>query len=460
MANAKALPPMPRLPGAAQMLWWIARPIELMRRMRARHGPTFTVHFPGNPPIVIFAEPDAIKDIFTADYHDAHAGEANRILEPLLGKGSLLLLDGERHMRERKLLMPPFHGERMVAYGDVMRRVADADMDAWPRGRPFPIHPALQRITLDVITQTVFGLGDRAEHAEIRDRLSQLTNLAANPLMMLPWIQVDLGPRSPWGKIARLKSDIDRLLIDEIRERRRTGGEDRHDVLSLLVSARHEDGSPMSDEDLKDQMVTLLVAGHETTATALAWTLHRLTSHPAALERAYEEVDRVGLEAKRVGELTWIDAVVRESLRLHPIIPIVGRLLKKPMTIGGVDLPEGVVAGPCIYLAQRDPDAWPDPERFDPARFVGKKISPYAWLPFGGSTRRCLGMAFSLYEMKVVLAAILKRFWLHPVPGYRARLVRRGISFAPSEEMPIWLTDRRTGTTRATGSIQPAASPV
>jgi cytochrome P450 len=215
----------------------------------------------------------------------------------------------------------------------------------------------------------------------------------------------------------------------------------------MLVGARDERGRPMTDAELRDEMMTMLLAGHETTATTLAWTFHRLTAHPEVRGRVVAEVDRVAgdgpLDPARVGELEYLDAFIRETLRLNPIIPIVGRKLQAPMRIGGLELDEGVMAAPCIYLTHRRPDVWPDPLRFDPDRFVGKKPSPYAWLPFGGGVRRCIGMAFALYELKVVLATVLSQFDVAPVRGERTKVVRRSITFAPSADMPIVLRRRR-----------------
>ncbi|MEK6606918.1 MAG: cytochrome P450 [Myxococcota bacterium] len=430
-----SLPPGPGMPPFVQVLHWVYRPVELLRDSARRFGDAFTIRWPRYPPLVFVSHPDAIRDAFTGDPATFHAGPANVILRPILGDRSLLLLDGERHARERRLMMPPFHGERMHAYGAAMRAIADASIDAWPTGRPFALHERTQAITLDVILRTVFGVDEGAAFARLRGLIQTLLEGSVARLMLL-LVDRDggargsrilrlLGPLSPWEKLARLLGEIDRILFAEIA-RRRAGDASREDVLSMLVAARDEHGAPMTDADLRDEMMTLLLAGHETTATTLTWIVHRLLENPDVLARLRDELP----EGRDPATCEYLDAVVREAMRLTPIIPIVGRKLLAPARIGALALPAGVVVAPCIYLAHRRADAWPDPERFDPARFLGKKVSPYSFLPFGGGARRCLGMAFAMFEMKLVVAQIVRRAALRHAPGYRGRLVRRGITFA------------------------------
>lgn len=440
------LPPGPPEPAVAQTALWVARPTVYLRRARDRWGETFTMRLVGMPPFVSFSDPAAVKEIFTGPPDELYAGEANVVLEPILGEHSVLLLDGPRHMRQRRLLLPPFHGQRMRAYGEAMREATLASMADWPRGRPFPVHDRTQQITLEVILRTVFGMDEGRELTALREGLAALLDGVANPLLMIPWFRVDLGERSPGGRLLRLIERVDELLFALIRRRRAEGSAGREDVLTMLLQARDEDGAPMTDQELRDELMTLLVAGHETTATSLAWSLHQLLAHPEALRRAYEEVDRVfegaPVDPDRARELPWLDAVVKETLRLAPVIPAVGRRLQSPMRFGGVDLPRGVIALPNIYLTHRNPRVWPAPDRFDPSRMLEKKPSPYELFPFGGGIRRCIGMAFALYEMQVVLATVLQKLELRPAPGYRARLVRRSITFAPSEGMPLVVRDR------------------
>lgn len=438
------LPPGPAEPAAIQALQWIFRPVDYLERARDRFGKVFTSRLAGLPPLIHFSDPEAIREIFTGPPEALHAGEANVILEPILGTSSLLTLDREPHLRQRRLLLPPFHGQRMHAYGAVMAEVAERSIATWPRGRPFPVHERTRAIALDVILRTVFGLHDDAEARSVGDELTLLFDLAEkNPLVLLPVAQIDLGPLSPWGRFSRRLQSIDKKLFDLIAARRleaESGAPRRRDdVLSLLIEARDEEGRPMSARELRDELMTLLVAGHDTVATGLAWALHHLTESPRALEDACHEVDRAGGEG---ADLPWLDAVIKEALRLTPVLPIVGRRLQKDMRIGGVDLPAGVRAAPNVYLTHRDPDHFPRPERFDPERFLDARPSPYAYFPFGGGVRRCIGMAFALYEMRVVLAAVLRRLRIQAAPGVKVRAVRHGVALAPSKGMPLVVTDR------------------
>lgn len=442
-----ALPPGPSAPAIVQGLRFVRRPVEWLDDCRDRYGDPFTIRVPSAPPVVLFSDPTAIRDIFTGDDDALHAGEATIVLQPILGANSLLLLDGARHLHERRMMMPPFHGDRMRAYGATMRDVTEHAIATWPVGTPFPLMPGTQTITLDVIMRTVFGLSDGAAMSTLRDRLQRFIAIAVNPLYLWPALQVDLGPLSPWGRFVRLRRDIDRLLGGEIAARRAGDGAERTDVLSLLLAARDEHGEPMGETELRDELMTLLLAGHETTATALAWTMHRILTEPDVLARVRAEIAAVAGDGGRtapedVGRLEYLDAVVKETMRLDPVIPDVMRVLKRSMRIGGVDLPAGVGAAPNIHAAHRRPEAWPDPLAFRPERFIGTRPSPYEYLPFGGGSRRCLGMAFALYEMKIVLATLLARADFAIAPGYGVRVVRRNVTWVPSEGMPVVVTHR------------------
>jgi len=438
------------------MARWIRAPIPFMHDCARKYGDTFTLRFPRMPPLVLFSDPAAIKDIFTTDPDDAHAGEANLILRSILGENSLLLLDGKRHLRERKMMMPPFHGERMREYGEAMREATVRRIEAWPRGKPFAIHGEMQAVTLEVILKTVFGL-EGAEMARMRTILTRFVDLGTSPLgtlllLLLPpdmtekllvtdsidirGRHVDVSRLLPWTPLVRAGRDVDESLYAELRRRRSsTETAQRNDVLSMLLSARDEQGNPMSDEELRDEMMTLLLAGHETTATTLAWTVHFISRHPDVHAKIVAEIERVRgdrpLEVDDVGKLEFLDATIKESMRLMPIISLVGRRLKKPLHIGAYDLDTGVGAVGCIHLTHQNPAVWSDPQRFDPQRFVGLKPSAYEWFPFGGGTRRCIGMAFAMYEMRIVLAEIFARTRLRAVDAGEVVPVRRGITLAP-----------------------------
>jgi cytochrome P450 len=459
---ATALPAGPTTPVFLTMLRWLRAPLPMLDDFAARYGTPFSIRLPRLPgPMVFFSEPAAIKEIWTGDPDVLHAGESNVILRSVVGGNSLLLLDGERHLRERRLMLPPFHGERMRGYGLAMRDATLRAIASWPIGQPFPVHPSMQAVTLEVIMRTIFGVGDEARLAPLREGLVRWTTLGTSrlgtALLLLTPIERAVQIRElattrwgrflPWAALVRAQADTDALVRGVIAARRREGTAGRNDVLAMLIDARDEHGVGLDDDQLRDEMLTLLLAGHETTATTLAWVFHHLLEHPAWLQRIYAELAEVvgagDVLPEHADRLVLLDAAIKETLRLTPIIPIVGRYLAKPATIGGVDLPAGSVAAASIYLAHRRPDAWPDPTRFDPSRFVGKKVDPTHYFPFGGGTRRCLGMAFASYEMKIVLATILSRMRIAKAPGKRIRLVRRGITLAPSDGMPIVVTADR-----------------
>ena len=431
-----------------QLLNWVRRPLPFMEDCARKYGDCFTLSFPSvpgkpvhsrRPTFVVFSHPDAIREIFTGDGERLRAGAANAFLAPVFGEHSLLLLDGARHLRARRMMQPPFHGERIQAYGAVIRDITDAVIDGWPVGRPFAIHPELRRLTLEVILRTVLGVEDGPGFMRLRDLLTALVTVATRPWTQL--LRVDLGSQSPWGRLMRIAREVEDMLFAEIARRRADGAGSRTDVLSLLVEARDEQGRPMTDQELRDEMITLLLAGHETTATSIAWVLHRLLESPDVLGRVRDELVRVigrgPLAPTHVARLDYLDAVTKETLRLNPVLPAVGRHLTAPMAICGRDLPAGATAAACIYLAHRRPDSWTDPERFLPERFISGHASPYAFFPFGGGERRCLGAAFALYEMKVVLAEVLRRVALRAAPGNRVRVVRQGLALAPSGGVPV-----------------------
>jgi cytochrome P450 len=434
------LPPGPDEPPLLQALRWVQWPLPFMEECARRYGDPFTLRLPSAPPIVFFSHPDAIKTIFTGDEEDLRAGEANFRLEPILGRHSLLLLDGREHLRERRLLQPPFQGDRMLAFASVMRDIAAAAVDRWPLGRPFPIHGEMQGVTLDVILRTVFGLDEGPTKRELRAALLDLLVTGSNPQTLLG-AQNGAGRSPAVARFFELRARTDRLLFAEIAARRRADVSGRGDILSLLVQAQYDDGQPLEDQALRDELMTMLLAGHETTATALAWAINHVLGHPAVRARVLDEL-RTERAPEQVVRLPYLDAVCRETLRLTPIVPLVGRRLTRPMTIDGTHLPAGVVASPCIYLAHRRPERWAEPERFRPERFLESKPTPYEFLPFGGGVRRCLGMAFALVEMKIVLAEVLSRVELGAAPGYRVRVVRRSVTLAPSEGMPV-VVERR-----------------
>ena len=431
--SASTLPPGPPMPSALQTAIWFGKAQWMMGQCAARYGETFTIRLINEGPFVVLSNPEHVKQVFTGDPKVFHAGEGNRILLPVLGPNSLLLLDEDAHMRQRKLLLPAFHGERMQQYGELMAQIAAQEIDSWPAGEPYRLRPRMQAITLEIILRAVFGLqqGERLE--QLRVELRRMLDMMTQPtLMMFP---VLLGPDrlTKFRPFQRLIEPVDRLVYEEISERRAaTDLEQREDILSLMMGAQHEDGSPMSDRELRDELMTLLVAGHETTATALAWAVERLVRHPDKLTRLTEET--------RDGDTTYLDAVVIETLRLRPVISLVARRLTEPVQIGDWQLPKNVIVTPSIYLMHRRPEVYPDPESFQPERFVGTKPGTYTWIPFGGGVRRCLGGAFAQFEMQVVLRELVKRRQLAPARPEAEPVFRRAITETPKRDAEVVLT--------------------
>ncbi|MFO0626351.1 MAG: cytochrome P450 [Polyangiales bacterium] len=440
-----ALPPGPDALPIHQLLRWLRNPYPLLDELREKHGETFTLRLGVMPPMVMLSNPEHIKEVFAASGDDMYAGKLAETLKPFLGARSLLLLDGAEHRAMRRLTLPPFHGERMHAYGDQMLAIAHDAIDAMPLGTPFAIHGPMQSITLEIILRTVFGLEDPARRARMHAHLTELLEIGTWPPLLLPVFQRDLGPWSPWGRFLRRMQQGEKDFVALIEERR-GAPPGASDILSLLLAARDEDGNALGEQDLRDQLVTLLVAGHETTATGLSWAMRWLLASPKAESALRDEVataEREGpLTPDRIAKLEFLDAVVRESLRLQPIVPLVGRVLQRPMRVGGMDLPAGVAVACSIYLAHRREGVWKDPERFDPWRFLEKRYSPSEWLPFGGGVRKCLGMAFALYEMKIVLAALYSRCEFRFASDKPIRAVRRAITMAPSKGVPVVLESR------------------
>lgn len=438
--TAAALPPGP---GLVATFDFVRNPYRFLDACARRYGDWFTVRVPGVAPFVFTSDPTAIREVFLGDSEYLHAGKANRPLGLFMGERSVLFADGAAHLHDRRLILPAFQGERMRTYAATMRAIAREAIERWPVGAPFAIHPWMRSITFDVIMRAVFGLEDSADRAPLRDLLRRLFLLYTSrmsALFALPALRLDLGPWSPWGRAVRLRRQVDQLLFAEFA-RRRGDGKNRDDILSMLLAARDESGAPMSNEVLRDQMLTLILAGHETTAASLAWMIYRLLAHPEVGQAARAEVASASGEADP-GSLPYLDAVINETMRLNPVVPNVGRELQVPMTIAGRTLPKGVTIAPCIYLAHRRADLWPEPRKFDPQRFIDSRPPPYAFFPFGGGTRRCIGAAFATCQAKVVIAEVLASVELALVPGYEPSAVRSSIALAPSKGMPAIVARR------------------
>ena len=433
-----SLPPGPRLPAAAQTLRFAARPAAFLDSCLRRHGERFTLRLSALGEVVLLADPGAIERIFTAPAALVAGGEGNRILEPVVGPRSVLLLDGAEHLRERRMLLPAFHGRRVAEYAGIVAAVSDRHIERWPLGRPFALRPRMQAITLEVIMRTVVGVEEGPALVRLGRVLAAMLEASArHPLVtMVPALRRDLGPWSPWGRFKRARGRFDDALLAEIRRRRREPGGSGADVLSMLLEARDENGRAISDAHLRDELATLLVAGHETTATALAWALERLLRHPQALARLSDDVER--------GEDAYLDAVVKETLRLRPVLSIVIRRLSGPIELDGHALAAGTQVAPCIYLAHRLPRLYPEPAAFRPERFLAPSAPPgYAWIPFGGGTRRCLGAGFATLEMREVLRAVVRRTRLRAPEPSSERVRRRAVTLAPARDALAIMDERR-----------------
>ena len=432
-----SLPPGPRLPKAAQTARLARDPIGYMRRCRARYGELFTLRYYPFDDLVYVCDPDAVREIFTGDPEVFRAGEANQFMEPTLGPRSVLLLDGGDHLRMRKRMLPPFHGRSVTRYREVIADIAARELETWPLGRSFALRPRMQEITLEVILRAVFGIEDPERLARLRPALVRMINVNAIH-GVAPITRVDLGPRSPWGRYVRARAEADEIIFEQIARRRAAPEDQEHDdVLALLLAVRDEDGGDgLTDAELRDELVTLLLAGHETTATALAWAFERLVRHPAALARLREEA--------KAGEDAYLDAVVKETLRSRPVVIDVARTLAAPARVGGYDLPAGVMVVPMITLVQTGPGAWEDPDAFRPERFLdGAQPDPYTWIPFGGGVRRCLGASFATFEMKVVLETLLPAADLIPSSPEPEAARLRHVTLVPARGAEVVLERRR-----------------
>ena len=416
------LPPGPKAPRSVQTLAWWTRSIPLFERCRARYGKRFTLRLLQTPPFVHLSDPAEVKEVFTAPPDVLHPGEGARILEPVVGANSVILLDESSHLSQRKLMLPAFHGERMEALTGLLEDVTEREVGRWPLDEPLQLHPRLQALTLEVILRAVFGLDPGPRLDALRDRLTGILEFGARPASMLPFLQ--RGRR--WREFVRGREEVDGLLFELVDERRGAAdGEGRDDVLAMLLAARHEDDSPMTKRELRDELMTLLVAGHETTASELSWAFERLARTPRVERRLASEI------ASGNGD-EYLTATVQETLRHRPVLPQAApRLVKEPVEIGGFRYPEGVCLAANAYLIHHDPGIYPDPYEFRPERFLDEAPGTYTWIPFGGGRRRCLGASFALLEMKVVLRAVLARAELAPAPGPAEGSRRRSITLSP-----------------------------
>src|SRR3954447_11740383 len=445
--SRRDLPPGPSYPALFQGLGQWTRPLAYLEQCRAKYGNRFTIRFPFTEPFVMHADPAHIKEIYTAPPDVLWPGEGARVLEPIVGMRSVILLDGDAHMTQRKLMLPAFHGEKMERLRDLVQEVTEREIANWP-SEP-TLHPLFQALTLEIILRAVFGFDDGPRLDSTRAALARLLKYGDSPLTLIPgpagedtrtqegqdWVFRALNRAGPLKGFLDVRAEVDRRVFELIAERRDAGSE-RDDVLSMLLAAKHEDGSPMSDEELRDELMTLLVAGHETTATTLAWAFERLAREPAVASRLADEV---------AGEADgpYLTATIQETLRRRPVLPNTApRAVKKPIEVGGWNYEPGASLVASSYLVHHDPEIYPDPYAFRPERFIETPPGTYGWLPCGGGRRRCLGASFAMLEIKVVIAAMLRAYELGSGGAPREAPRRRNITIRPAQGSSVVLGER------------------
>ena len=414
------LPPGRPWPSLVQTIGWWNRPLAFHEENRRRYGNRYTVRLLGSPPFVMHADPEHIREIFTAPPDVLHPGEGASILEPVVGTYSVILLDEQAHLSQRRLMLPAFHGEKMQQLSDLVTEVTEREVAAWPTGSEVSLHPRLQGLTLEVILRAVFGMDPGPRLDGLRDALTRILDYATRPMTLVPYLQKELGGRSRWAKFVALRKESDALVYELIEERRAAGDEDGEDVLAMLLAARHEDGTPMSPKELRDELMTLLVAGHETTASSLAFGMNILARNPRVVEELRAEDD------------DYLSATIHEIMRARPVLPNAApRLVKQSVEIGGWHYEPGVCLLANTYLVHHDPAIYPEPYTFRPERFIEEPPGTYTWIPFGGGRRRCLGASFAMLEMKTVLREVLRRYDLQPGAEGAEVSRRRSITISP-----------------------------
>ncbi|MEO1005797.1 MAG: cytochrome P450 [Cyanobacteria bacterium J06638_38] len=436
-----------------QLMNWIFRPLDFLSECAQEYGETFNLNLMGLPPFTVISSPQGIEEVFSVDAKKFDVGKTNNLAASLLGDNSLVLLDGLEHRRQRKLMMPPFHGEKVKSYAATICQITDKVANCWQEQQTLVVQKAMQDITLETILHVVFGLSKGERYQQIKPPLIELLDLTGSPLkasvIFLPFLQQDWGEWSPWGKVVRRKSKIYELLQAEIDERRTNPESSGNDVLSLMMSACDEQGQGLSDIELKDQMMTLLVAGHETTATALSWAFYWIHKLPEVKQKLLAELADVDIDADplAISRLPYLTAVCNETLRIYPVAFIAFlRCGKSPFTIMGHQFDTEEMVAPAIYLTHHRQDLYPEPKQFKPERFLERQYSPYEFLPFGGGNRRCIGYALALLEMKLVLAKIFTGWDLSLTSDRPIRPKRRGATIAPDNGVPLIVNGKRSQT--------------
>jgi cytochrome P450 len=437
---ASALPPGPTSPAWWQLFRFANDPLRFLDECHRLYGDTFTLNIAGYGRFVMVSNPEAVREIFRGDPDVLHSGEANDILSATVGRYSLLVLDGPAHARQRRVLVPPLKGERMRVFFDAMRLETLEAVRAWPVGKPFAALPTMRRITLRVILRTGLGLAAGTELDDFEHKVEHLLSQGRqrHALVLMKMFPIHRMNRSRWVPLFRQLNALNDSLFAFIAARRRGEAPPANEnVLDDLFTATHEDSKPLNDQEVRDAIITILIAGHDTTALALGWALIEIAGHAEVSARISDELRRVTgggpPDAEQLPALEYLDGAIRESLRLRTVAPFVVRLTKRPFAVCGREYPAGVILSPCSYLVHLRDDLYPDPDHFRPERFLERKFGPHEWFPFGGSNRVCLGMPFALYEMKVVLATLLSQVRLSRPTGARSLARRYGIVLGPDD---------------------------
>jgi cytochrome P450 len=435
--------------GLLQTFQMIRQPIQFLEDCARDYGDSFTLRVLGvnSPPVVFLSQPSAIEAVFTTEAQAFELGKITHVFRPLTGVQSLIMQEGKRHQRLRQLLMPPLHGKRLPTYGSLIQEITRQATENWSVGTLLSIREAVAEIVLDVILRVVLGLHPNARYTQLKALIKPYLEQVNAPLYSIqffwPLLQQNLGTWSPWGQFLHQRQQIDQLIYDEIAERRlQPGGED---VLSLLITAKDEQGNGLSDEELHDQLITLLLLGYDTTASALSWAFYWIHRDPQVCQTLLQELQNIGENPDPIAltQLPYLTAVCQETLRIHPIALISQpRVVKKSIKIDAYQYQPGTILVPCIHLAHHRSQVYPQPEQYQPERFLNRKFSPYEYFPFGGGSRSCIGMALSWFEMKLVLATILSEFKLELIENKPVKPKRRGITIVPSDTFKLQVKEK------------------
>lgn len=454
------LPNGPQTPSFIQRLQFILDPLSVMERAAKRYGDIFTLQL--KSPVVIVSNPQALQQILTKDNKDFSApSEGNKPFEPLMGKNSVIMASGDAHSRQRKLLMPPFHGDKIRSYVEIINQVTSEIMNQWEVGKQFSVRDGMQAITMRVIMQAVFGIYERKRATELEKLLrSMLEAGGSSPLkaavLIFPVLQKDLGAKSYWGKFLCDRERVCQLLNDEIEERRAKSSDSRTDVLSMLIASKDKDGEAMTNAELHDELITLLTTGHETTATALAWAFYWVHKYPQVRDLLLEELDNLdeNPDFSTINKLPYLNAVCNETLRIYPVgILLFKRRVETPVSLCGNDLEPGTLLSGSVYLTHQREDLYPEPKKFKPERFLNKQFSPYEFIPFGAGARRCIGAALAQCEMKLILTRILTNLQLELIDNGEVKPKRRGLVTCPNRSIQMVVKGKRVVKSRSLETV-------